>query len=52
MAACCAHHVADLVPLVGLVSAASFLTRYQVPVMIFAILVNLLSLAYLWRKSV
>ncbi|MDO8487716.1 MAG: hypothetical protein Q7S31_00180 [bacterium] len=54
MAACCAHHIADLIPLVGLVSIASFLTKYQVPALILALLVNLGSLAYnlhWWRQK-
>ena len=50
MAACCAHHVADLIPLVGLVSAASFLVKYQIPAMVFALLLNLGSLGYNLRR--
>ena len=40
MIACCAHHLADLFPLVGAASAASFLTDYRVPFMLAGILVN------------
>lgn len=41
MAACCAHHVAELLPFLGLFSAASFLVRYQVPAMVLALALNL-----------
>jgi len=29
MVACCAHHVTDVLPIVGLTAAATFLARYQ-----------------------
>lgn len=40
MAACCAHHVADLAPIVGLSGAAVFLTAYRLPIMIVGIAIN------------
>lgn len=40
MVACCAHHVADLVPLASVFSASSILVRYQAWMMIGAIGVN------------
>lgn len=51
MAACCAHHVADLIPLVGLVSAASFLVRYQVPLMVAALVFNVATLLLQYSRS-
>src|SRR3989344_5965402 len=42
MAACCAHHVAEFLPFLGLFTAASFARRYQVQVMFLGILLNLL----------
>lgn len=51
MAACCAHHVADLLPFLGLFSAASFLTRYQIQIMTAALVLNLVGLVYLWHRS-
>ena len=51
MAACCAHHVADLLPFLGLFSAASFLTRFQIPIMSAALVLNLVGLVYLWYRS-
>jgi len=40
MVACCAHHVADLAPLVGASGAAVFLTSYRVPIMLAGIGIN------------
>jgi hypothetical protein len=34
MVACCAHHVADVLPLVGLTAAATFLAEYRIPFML------------------
>lgn len=40
MIACCAHHLVDLLPLVGAASAAAFLTDYRVPFMLAGIVIN------------
>lgn len=40
MIACCAHHLAELFPLVGAASAAGFLTDYRVPFMLAGIVIN------------
>jgi hypothetical protein len=34
MVACCAHHVADVLPLVGLTAAATILAEYRIPFML------------------
>lgn len=34
MVACCAHHVADVLPLVGLTAASAFLAEYRIPFML------------------
>lgn len=34
MVACCAHHVTDVLPLVGLTAAAAFLAEYRTPFML------------------
>lgn len=34
MVACCAHHVTDVLPILGLTAAATFLTRYQLAFML------------------
>jgi len=33
MVACCAHHMTDVLPLVGLTAAAAFLAEYRIPFM-------------------
>jgi hypothetical protein len=34
MVACCAHHVTDVLPILGLTAAATFLTKYQTAFML------------------
>jgi hypothetical protein len=41
MVACCIHHVTDVLPILGLGAAASFLTRYQRPFMLVGLAMNL-----------
>ncbi|HJZ05165.1 hypothetical protein A2634_00160 [Candidatus Amesbacteria bacterium RIFCSPHIGHO2_01_FULL_48_32] len=50
MIACCAHHVAEFLPFLGLFTAASFLIRYQIQFMFLALGVNVWGLIYLWLK--
>lgn len=40
MVACCAHHVTDVLPLVGLSAAAAFLANYKVPFMLVGLTTN------------
>ena len=40
MIACCAHHLADLLPVIGATGAATFLIDYRVPFMLVGIGVN------------
>lgn len=42
MVACCLHHVADVLPVLGLSAAATFLTRYQRPFMLAGLGMNIL----------
>ncbi|TAK59798.1 MAG: hypothetical protein EPO22_09830 [Dehalococcoidia bacterium] len=42
MVACCAHHVADALPLLGLSAAAVFLNDYRTPVMSVGLAMNAL----------
>jgi hypothetical protein len=42
MVACCAHHLADLAPIIGVSGVAVFLTDYRIPIMIGGIAVNAL----------
>ena len=41
MVACCLHHVTDVLPVLGLSAAATFLTRYQQPFMLLGLGINL-----------
>lgn len=50
MVACCAHHVADLAPIIGLSGAAVFLTAYRTPIMAAGIILNALGVAVALRR--
>lgn len=47
MLACCAHHLGDLVPLVGLSGAALFLNAYKTPLLWLGITMNVIGIGYL-----
>jgi hypothetical protein len=49
MAACCAHHVADVLPLVGLTAAATFLANWKIPFMIVGLLTNIIGIVVMLR---
>jgi Na+/phosphate symporter len=42
MIACCFHHVTDVLPILGLSAAATFLTRYQRPFMLIGLGMNMI----------
>src|SRR5688572_26996951 len=44
MVACCVHHLADVLPLLGLTAAATFLAEWKVPFMVAGLLTNLLGI--------
>lgn len=50
MVACCAHHVADLAPIIGVSGLAVFLTDYRIPIMLVGILVNALGVLVAARR--
>ena len=50
MISCCAHHLADVLPIIGLSGFAIFLTRYQIPIIVFGITMNLLGILYMLRQ--
>lgn len=54
MVACCLHHVTDVLPVLGLSAAATFLTRYQRPFMLVGLAMNIIGiltmLAVLYRE--
>jgi hypothetical protein len=45
MIACCAHHLADLVPLLGAAGLAGFLFDWRIPLMVGGLAVNLAAIA-------
>jgi len=45
MVACCIHHITDVLPILGLSAAASFLTRYQRPFMLIGLVMNLIGIS-------
>jgi len=44
MIACCLHHVTDVLPILGLSAAATFLTRYQHPFMLIGLSINMIGI--------
>lgn len=44
MAACCAHHLSDILPLLGLSGLAIFLTRYQIFFIVLGVLSNIVGI--------
>lgn len=50
MLACCAHHLADLLPLVGVAGAAALLNTYKGPMLWLSIAMNVAGVVYLLRK--
>jgi hypothetical protein len=47
MVACCMHHVTDVLPVLGLGAAATFLTRYQRPFMLLGLGINLVGIVFI-----
>jgi hypothetical protein len=45
MIACCLHHVTDVLPILGLSAAASYLARYQRPFMLVGLAMNVIGIA-------
>jgi hypothetical protein len=44
MVACCLHHVTDVLPILSLSAAATFLTRYQRPFMLVGLGMNIIGI--------
>lgn len=44
MLACCLHHVTDVLPILGLSAAATFLARYQRPFMLIGLLTEIIGI--------
>ena len=50
MLACCAHHLVDLLPFVGLSAAAVFLNAYKTPLFVVGIGMNLIGIVVISRQ--
>ena len=54
MAACCAHHVTDVLPLVGLSAAAVFVAEYRIHFMVLGLITNIVGIGVMlwliWRE--
>lgn len=46
MVACCAHHLTDVLPILGLSALSVFLVSYQIPILMAGIILNLLGIVY------
>ena len=47
MVACCAHHVTDVLPILGLTAAATFLADYRLAFMLVGLGTTLLGIVYM-----
>jgi hypothetical protein len=52
MVACCLHHVSDVLPIVGLTAAATFLAEWKVPFMILGLATNAAGILFMLRQIV
>lgn len=50
MLACCAHHVVDILPLIGVSAAAVFLDAYKTPLLVLGVAMNAVGVIVLWRE--
>jgi len=50
MLACCAHHLVDLLPIVGLSAAAVFLNAYRTPLFLVGIGMNVIGIVVIARQ--
>lgn len=50
MLACCAHHLVDILPIIGLSGAAIFLNAYKTPLLWLGIATNVIGILYLMRR--
>ena len=50
MVACCAHHLADVLPILGLSGLAVFLVQFRTPLMLLGISTNIAGIAVMLRQ--
>ena len=49
MVACCAHHLIDILPILGVSAAAVFLSEFQIPFIVLGIVSNLVGICVMLR---
>lgn len=50
MVACCAHHLADIIPLAGMTAASLFLSEYKRPLMTVGLVATAMGILWmLWQ---
>jgi len=47
MAACCAHHATDILPIVGLTAIAGVLDRYRIPLLLLGVFSNIIGVMWM-----
>ncbi len=52
MISCCSHYLINILPILGVAGIVSFIVQYQVKLFWFGIVVNLLGILYVGRKTV
>lgn len=50
MVACCAHHLADVLPIVGVSGLAVFLVEVRTPLMVLGLATNAVGIAFMLRE--
>ncbi|KKR33533.1 MAG: hypothetical protein UT63_C0015G0014 [Candidatus Gottesmanbacteria bacterium GW2011_GWC2_39_8] len=50
MVACCAHHLTDILPFIGLTAFSTLLISYQSPILFLGIFLNIIGIYYSLRK--
>ena len=50
MVACCAHHLADVFPIVGLSGLAVFLVEFRTPLMVLGVATNVVGIVVMLRQ--
>lgn len=51
MLACCAHHATDVLPILGLSALAALIARYQIPILIISIGINIVGTSVMWNHA-
>ncbi len=49
MVACCAHHLTDILPIIGLSAAALFITKYQLVFLMLGVLSNVTGVVFMLK---